>query len=339
MVTERLLAEIRVDLDGVLPLVLPLIAAWAARPLSERLPPRTATWVLTAVATGLAVTGAIALAVPVLGGALRLPDVAALGHLSPRTLRHAELSNGLLACTSGMVLAASLGAAMCAALRQARALLGARRAARALPGAGVLAVIDDDSVEAFALPGRPGRVVVSAGMLAVLDPAERRALLAHEHAHLDGHHHLFRAAVRVAVAANPLLWPLKQAIGYTTERWADEHAAAVVGDRRRAAQAIGKAALAHGRRPGPRHAGALGIGSAPAWMASWAGPAGRGWVRTGPVPRRVAALLRPAPPRRAGLAVVTVALLLTSVVAVHDGAADLHQLIEHAQVHRLGRSG
>jgi hypothetical protein len=44
------------DLDGCLPLVSPLIAALAARPLSERLPPRTATRTLTALAAGLALS-------------------------------------------------------------------------------------------------------------------------------------------------------------------------------------------------------------------------------------------------------------------------------------------
>lgn len=307
------------DLDVLLPFVLPIAAACAARPLSERLPPRTATWLLTATALGLAASGAVALAAPFVARALQGQDGAPLGAWWPQVAGQAGPADVLVAFLTGTVPAVSLGAAACAAVRQARALRAARRFARALPGSGVLAVIDDDVVEAFALPGRPGRVVVSTGMLAVLDAGERRALLAHEHAHLDGRHHLFRAVACVAVAANPLLWPLKGAVRYTTERWADEHAASVVGDRRQAARAIGKAALAHGRRPGPGHAAGLGVGSG-----------------TGPVPRRVAALLRPAPPRRVGLASISVLLLVSAIVAAPDGAADLEQVIDHVGVHSPG---
>jgi Zn-dependent protease with chaperone function len=300
------------DLDGLLPFVLPIAAACAARPLSERLPPRTATWLLTVMALGLAASGAVALTAPWADRALRVLDGAPLGALWPQAVDRTGPVEILVALVTGAAAAVSLVAAVCAAVRQARALRAARRSARALPGGGVLAVIDDDAVDAFALPGRPGRVVVSTGMLAVLDPGERRALLAHEHSHLDGRHHLFRAVTSVAVAANPLLWPFKGAVRYTTERWADEYAASVVGDRRQAARAIGKAALAHGRRPGPGHATGLGIGS-----------------RVGPVPRRVAALLRPAPPRRAGLASISVLLLVSAVVTAPDGAADLEQAMDH----------
>src|SRR4051812_19974491 len=98
------------ELDGLLPLVVPLVAAVAARPLSDWLPPRTATWVLTVAAIGLAGAGAVALAVPVLGGALRVPMIAALGHLSPQTVRHAEGTDVLVAVAAAVALAASLGA-------------------------------------------------------------------------------------------------------------------------------------------------------------------------------------------------------------------------------------
>ncbi|MGI8329739.1 M56 family metallopeptidase [Actinomadura scrupuli] len=315
------------DLDGYLGLALPLVAACAARPLSERLPPRTATWLLTATAVVMAVAGIATLAVLALGGALRLPAIAALGHLSQRVLRHDVQTGPAVGTVAGAMLVASLAAAGYAALRQVRGLLAAARTTRALPGDDLVAVVDDPAAEAFALPGRPGRVVVSTGMLSILTAAERRALLAHERAHLTGRHHLFRALTGIVTAANPMLWPLRGAVAYTTERWADERAAATVDDRVQTARAIGKAALAHNDRPRLAHHAALGIGT------TGRRPAGP-WPRAGrpgPLPRRVAALLAPPPHGRPGLVTVTVVLVALSVLAVQDGAADLHELIEHAQ--------
>jgi beta-lactamase regulating signal transducer with metallopeptidase domain len=257
------------DVDGYLPLVFPAVAALAARPLAERLPPRTAAWVLTALAAGLALAAMVT----------------------------------LTALDGGAVVAVALGvAALFTAVRQVRDLRAVVREARGLPGHSALAVIDDDRVDAYAVPGR---VVVSTGMLATLTPAERRVLFAHEIAHLTGRHHIFRAVVRVASAANPLLWPLRSALWYATERWADERAAVAVGDRGEAARAIGKAALA--RRPHPGTA--MGIGT----------------MRPGPVPRRVTALLRPPPRRRLGLTGAAVGLLLWSGFSANDLVSDLPQ--------------
>jgi peptidase M48-like protein len=324
-----------VDVDGYLPLALPVAAALATRPLSGRLPPRTATWLLTATGVIMAATSAATLALPALGGALRLPLIAALGHLSERVLHHDTETSPLVASVAATLLIASLGAAAASAVRQVCGLLSAARAARALPADDLVAVVDDGAVEAFALPGRPGRVVVTTGMLAVLTPDERRALLAHERAHLTGRHHLFRMLVCVVAAANPLLWPLRSAVTYTTERWADEAAAAAIDDRERTARAIGKAALAHDRRPRLGDATALGIGAAARPCTGW-WPRGR---RPGPLPRRVAALLAPPPSHRPGLVTIVVVLLALSAFSVHDGATDLHALVERAQaLHSAVRS-
>src|SRR5436190_1668852 len=46
-----------------------------------------------------------------------------------------------------------------------------------------------------------------------------------------------------AAAANPLLLPVARAVDYTVERWADERAATVTGDRRLVAATIGRVAL------------------------------------------------------------------------------------------------
>lgn len=111
---------------------------------------------------------------------------------------------------------------------------------------------DDDGVAvlgsaiptAFALPGRPGQIVVSRGMLQLLDGDERRALLAHERAHLDLHHHRYLRATELATAFLPMLRPVVNRVRLATERWADEEAAREVGDRRLVARALARAALA-----------------------------------------------------------------------------------------------
>lgn len=273
------------DVDAYLPFVFPAVVALAAHPLAERLPPRTASWVLTVLAAGVTVASLVPL------------FALARGHL-----------------LAALAFAAAVAGAASAAYGQAHALRSARLRARDLPGDGVVAVVADDRIDAYSVPGR---VVVSTGMLDALDPDERRVLFAHETAHLSGRHHLFRAVVRVASAANPLLWPMRRALWYATERWADERAATAVGDRVMAARVIGKVALASG-------------GASPVRM-------GIGAARPGPVPRRVAALLRPPPRRRIGLTVAALGLLLCSGLSAQDligdvkhGPAKIDVVAEHA---------
>ncbi|MFC4911897.1 M56 family metallopeptidase [Actinomadura gamaensis] len=320
------------DPDTYLALVLAAVAALAARPLSGRLAPRAATWLLTGTAVGLAVASLATLAVSAMGSALRLPPVAAVGHMSERVLRHAPQTDPVVGAVATVLLLTCLVSALCVAVRQGYRLVTSARTARALPGHGLIALVDDAEAEAFALPGRPGRVVVTTGMLDVLTPAQRDALIAHERAHLADRHHLFRALTAVAVAANPLLWPLRGAVAFATERWADERAAASIDDRAQTAQAIGRAALAHNRRPRLAQPAALGV----AHDSGRAHGLARRQVlarfrRTGPLPRRVKALLEPPPARRPLLVAAMAALVVTSLLAAQDAVVDLHELVEHAQ--------
>jgi beta-lactamase regulating signal transducer with metallopeptidase domain len=63
-------------------------------------------------------------------------------------------------------------------------------------------------------------------MLRSLEAEQRRALLPHERAHLTHRHYLHHAIAHLAAAANPLLFRLPRAVALSTERWADECAAA-----------------------------------------------------------------------------------------------------------------
>ena len=109
--------------------------------------------------------------------------------------------------------------------RTIRALWVAHRTGRHLDdhrGSPVV-VVDSPDLQAFTLPGISGRIVVTTGMLAALDPDGRRVLLAHEQSH-------------------PLLRPTAAAVRHATERWADEDAATTA-DRRRVAATIAQVAL------------------------------------------------------------------------------------------------
>jgi Zn-dependent protease with chaperone function len=131
-------------------------------------------------------------------------------------------------------------------LRARQATTRELRAVCSSCGTGELAVVALDAPHAFAVPGRPGRILVTRGLLSVLDGDERRVVLAHERAHLQSRHHWLRAATEVCAAVNPVLIPVREAVAFLVERSADEHAAVVTGSRALVAQALAKVALAGG---------------------------------------------------------------------------------------------
>lgn len=305
-----------------LPLIVPLLAAMTARRLAERLPPRTATWLLAASGVALAGASTAVLGLLALAATLRIPLVAAIGDLSRHAVSRDDPASVPLGLAAGALLAAAAAASGRAAWRRAGALIAAHRHARWLPGAGQVVVVADEAADAYAAPGWPGRIVITTGMMDALTAAEREVLLAHERAHAAGRHYLFTAAARLASAANPLLRPLAAAVGYCVERWADEQAAAAAGNRALAARAIAAAALAATAAPPGRAAPAGAIGMVPR-------PSRRRGA--GVVPRRVAALLRPPPRPSLLLLAAAVALVASSGLSAVEAARELHALIEFAQ--------
>jgi hypothetical protein len=302
-----------------LPLLLSLVAPLGARPLSERCEPRLATWLLTATALVLGAASTVSLGLLAVTGLIRVPLLADLGHWSLRSAQRddpAELSVALIA---GLLLGAAAVTMARMLWRRVRSLAAAALEAACMPAHDGLVVVDDAVPEAFALPGLPGRVVVSTGMLDTLDETEHHILLAHERAHLAAHHYLFVALAQLGAAANPLLRPLADAVTYTIERWADEDSATATGDRARVARAVGKAALAAHRAPvRPRTPGAaLGILGRRGPLAG-----------AGPVPRRVAALLAPPLGRHPALAAATLVVLLAATGSTAEAVHDLHHLLE-----------
>jgi Zn-dependent protease with chaperone function len=64
-------------------------------------------------------------------------------------------------------------------------------------------VLDATRPAVYCVPGRPPTIVLTTGALAVLDPDQLTAVLAHERAHLAGRHHLLLAMTRSLAAVAP----------------------------------------------------------------------------------------------------------------------------------------
>ncbi|MFG2951038.1 M56 family metallopeptidase [Streptomyces adustus] len=302
-------------------LALPWGAAAVARRLAGVLPPREACWVLTAAALLMA-GGSIA----VLIGLFHVPFLASLEQVPlPRVLEVWPVAVPA-ACVAGSVMLVQVVLLLRRWSRHRAVLAHAWQLAVVGTVHGDLVVAPGDDVDAFALPGyrgREGRIMVTSGMLRALKPREREVLLAHERAHLSGRHHLFSAVVDLCAVVHPALRSLRESLGFHLERWADEAAAAVVGDRKVAAAAIARAALASSRK---RNSSGYPLLS----------------VTTGSVPQRVEALLLPEPVvpqrgvHRAG-AVGLAGTVVVSAVAAIASAYGLHEYVEYAAIAVRGR--
>jgi Zn-dependent protease with chaperone function len=118
-----------------------------------------------------------------------------------------EFALGMIAIVVGLaaaVLTWRYGRNVQRAQRHTRAHAGvARIAGRGLPGDEDAVVLDAPQPVAYCLSGRPATIVVSSGALALLDPAQLGAVLAHERAHLASRHHLLIALTRSLAAVFP----------------------------------------------------------------------------------------------------------------------------------------
>ena len=298
---------------SVIPFAASLLLAALGGRLGRRLSPPVAVPLLTVAALATALATGIVLSLAGFSALARLPWVAAEGGwplAGDRPLSHLPAAWGIAGgCLAAVLLAAALGWLG----RAVRELVTASRACRGLVvGTGRLVVLPDPQPAAYTVPAGTGRVVVSTGMLALLRGDERRALLAHERAHLRHHHALYLAAVRLAAAANPLLRPVARQVRLQAELWADQVAAAETGDPAAVARALARASLAASRsKRVPAIALAIGQSDAGA---------------------RVAALLRG--PARQSRWAVAAALILTMApsAAALSLAWTAHQQIEIAQL-------
>jgi Zn-dependent protease with chaperone function len=278
----------------LLPLALSGLFGALGPRVALRLPPATATRFLSGGAILAAAASSVSLGLLTLVFIAPAPVLVAQGHWSDHVLRlHAQLAPVLGAAAAAAVVGLAIRFVR-VGLRRLAAVRDAYRLADGLSdGDQELVVVDTGARQALAVPGRPGRIVVTTALLRDLDASERRALLAHERAHLAHRHYLHQSVAVLAAAVNPFLAALPGALELSCERWADEDATAVSG-RSTVAHALAHAA-------GVRRAGT------PAVVLAAAGS---------DVAARVGALSAPAPrPVLWRIAILT-ALLAATAIAI-----------------------
>jgi hypothetical protein len=279
-------------------LIGPLIAAVALAAVvvaaHRRLPPA---WAARVLALTLTVLLLAALPTVWIVGAAYLIDLPAVHTALGWCAVHVGQHHGDVPAPLGLaaLLAAVAGTARgIAAVRDHRRL---RCAAATWP-----TVAADDRPFAYTLPGPGGQVVVSTGLVELLDEHEQAVVLAHEHAHGACRHDRFVLLARVASGTVPLLRPITDRLLFSLERWADEHAVAACGDRHIVASTLTKVALSSA---GPHGALAFqGVGIAARVSAL-----------------RVPPVAEPAPPHRA---LLYVGVSATAALAAYQ----LHHLVE-----------
>lgn len=282
-------------LEVALPLVLSVLLAVTAHLVTRWLSPAVGAWSLAAAAAVVALSSLWSLSLLVVFLVDDIPDTPISELIPVPDVVSVATIPLLVWCAIRVV----------AAVRR-RYLLRAGLAAVVAPGDGELVVVREGRPEAFAVAGR---IVVTASMLRALSAPQRRALLAHERAHLARRHSILLAMVQLAAAANPLLIPVQRAVGYLCERHADEVAADAIGDRAMVAEALTAAAFAGSparTRLMPAAFHRLGVAA------------------------RVSALMSP-PLRYRSAGLVTAALIaLVALTAALDVTDRLYELVRHA---------
>lgn len=278
--------------------------------VARRVVPAAAVWLLSVGGLLSALSGLVVLGLLSMTLLGQYSEIAEEGHWSIAALHRYDPVRRSIAALAMVMLCLGLLRFAVLAIRKGRALSTARRACAGVASGGDLVVIGDAAIDAYALPGRPGRIVITRGMLRLLDADERCVLLTHERSHLRHHHHWHVSAARAAAALNPLLAPLPLAQSYAVERWADEDAARR-SDRRLAAATLAR--VAHAAREGGAHRPAAALAA----------------TGTG-VDGRVAAL-QSAPPRSHPMLVALAAQLAgLSALAACFAARDTVMLFVHA---------
>ncbi|BBH69839.1 hypothetical protein ACTI_65240 [Actinoplanes sp. OR16] len=287
-------------------IVIPPLLVIAVRLLAEHLKPGLAATAVAWSAAGAALASLINLAVFAVKAFAEIPPLGRDFGWSAQVVADDTAREPWVSWLSVVLLTAALISIVRVHVQQRTMFALAR-----MPVAEPLIMLDDPAAHAYAVPGKPGHIVVTTGMRDALDDDQFRALLAHEQDHLDSRHHRLVRISALAAAAHPALWWVTRQVDYLVERAADERAALVVGSRRTVAQAIGIAALATTK---PQVIGLHAAG--------------------GVVPRRVRHLLRPTVWRAGAiLCALPVALAAFSLIWTGEAAYDLGELLHAAVIH------
>ncbi|QTX04887.1 M56 family metallopeptidase [Agromyces archimandritae] len=208
-------------------------AEWPARAPATAL----ALWQAIAVAGGLSMLGsllafALSAAGTGLGGLLTLGPELWAGPI-PEGFGVFHLAALTLAVVLGGHLLLNLATTAVAAERQRRRqhrLLGLL--SDPLPGPGRARVLAHPAPVAYCVPGMRTATVLTDGLVALLEPRELAAVIAHERMHLTGLHHLILLAFRAwhgALPWFPIANRAERAVTLLTEYLADDAAARRVG--------------------------------------------------------------------------------------------------------------
>lgn len=223
------------------------VGVWAAH---RSLTPRLAARYLT-----IALISAVAVVVPTVG----LVSLAFLAHTP-------VIGVGVRWCAMAMGLHGSvplwlgLPATLLLVVGVVRAAIVVRSHARLrCVDPGEVEVVADCRAYAVTLPGPGGRIVVSSGLVDLLDETETEVVLAHERAHAHYRHDRYLLVAAISSALVPPLRVVADRLRWAVERWADEAAARTCGDRRRVAETLGRVALHTVSTPGVAGFGGAGV--------------------------------------------------------------------------------
>jgi Zn-dependent protease with chaperone function len=199
------------------------LTAWSGAVLGVLL-----AWVLAAVLIGRAVLLSDRHVHELVADCLHNVGLLAAGTQGP-ILQVVVLALASLSVAAVAVLITRLGLALGRArMRTQRHCETARLIADPRPGPGGSIVLDSAERVVYCVAGRPPAIVVTRGALDALDDAQLAAVLAHERAHLSGHHHLLVAASRAVATVLPrvrLFQLAADAIAQLVEMRADDVAA------------------------------------------------------------------------------------------------------------------
>ena len=169
-------------------------------------------------------------------------------------------------------------------------------------------MLDDPRPAAYCVAGRPAAIVVTSGALAVLDPPQLGAVLAHENAHLAHGHHALATVTRGLAAAFPGV-PLfargAAEVARLAEMSADDTAVRTSG---RPALVAALIAIATGTVVPSTVVASTGV-------LGTAVPRGAMAAAARAVPERVERLLRPSSPARSAAFTATLTLVLAVLAA------------------------
>jgi Zn-dependent protease with chaperone function len=203
-------------------------------------------WQALGLASGLAAVGALLAAgvagqdtqnAGVLGGLTTIAGRLAAGHAIDPHQPLFLIAVRAVMLTAGLALLTVLCLVLVMAFSDA---IGARRRQRALlsllahgdPKAPGALVIDYPAAAAYCLPGIRSQIVVSAGTLDLLAPAELAAVLAHERAHVRARHDLVLipfTSLRRAFPRSRVITQAYQSVALLVEMMADDRALRVRG--------------------------------------------------------------------------------------------------------------